>query len=102
MTKASTTSPIVTNAERHSRLAYSLFFAALLACGLYVAFIAGPAVRASAQERLDLAIAEENRDFCAKFGMRAGTSEFLACANELAVIRRKQVDRDRAAEIGLL
>lgn len=57
MTKASTTSPIMTNAERHSRLGYSLFFVALLACGLYVAFIAGPAVRASAQERLDLAIA---------------------------------------------
>jgi len=34
--------------------------------------------------------------------MRAGTSEFLACANELAIIPRKQVDRDRAAEIGLL
>jgi hypothetical protein len=50
VTKASTTSPIVTNAERHSRLAYSLFFAALLACSLYVAFIAEPAVRASAQE----------------------------------------------------
>jgi hypothetical protein len=55
-------------------------------------------VRASAQERLDLAIAEENRDFCAKFGVRAGTSGCLACANELEVIPRKQVDRDRGRD----
>ncbi|MBR0695228.1 hypothetical protein [Bradyrhizobium lablabi] len=92
----------MTNAERHSSFAYLLFFALLLACGLYVAFIAGPALRASAQDRFHLAITEEDRDFCEKFGMRAGTSEFLACTNELAVIRQKQVDRDRATEIGLL
>ncbi len=101
MTEARTSSPFA-NAAANSRLAYSLLFAALFAFGLYVAFIAGPAMRASAAARLDYVIADESRDFCEKFGMRAGTSEFFACAKELAVIRQKQADRDRAAEIGLL
>lgn len=75
------------------RLVFSMFVAGLVACGLYAALISAPAMRAAEQEQLDRAIAEENRGFCEKFGMRAGTSEFVMCSQELATIRQKQADR---------
>lgn len=77
-----------------SRLAFALLVAVLLAVGLYTAFVTGPAMRAVAQENLDRTLADENRAFCEKFGMRVGTSEFAACSQELTVIRKTQADRD--------
>lgn len=85
-----------------SQLAYSVCVAALLAFGLYVAFVSAPAMRANAQATLDHAIADENLAFCEKFGMQAGTSQFVSCTQELAVIRQKQTDRDDAAAVGIL
>jgi hypothetical protein len=34
--------------------------------------------------------------------MRAGTPQFVACSQELGIIRQKQADRDKAAAQGLL
>jgi hypothetical protein len=80
---------------------YPVSLAALVAFGLWAVLIEGPAMRSSAQERLNHEIAAENI-VCEKFGMRSGTSEFLACSKELAIVRQKQADRDHAAELGLL
>jgi hypothetical protein len=59
-------------------------------------------MRTVARERLSQAIADETKGFCEKFGMRAGTAEFLRCSDELAAIRQKQTERDRAADQGIL
>ncbi|MDH2386161.1 hypothetical protein [Bradyrhizobium sp. CER78] len=77
-------------------------FAALIAFGFWAALIEAPAVRATAQERHDREILAENLGFCEKFGMHSGTSEFQACARELAIVRKRQVSRDHADELGLL
>lgn len=83
-------------------LRYSLLLAVLAACGLYAAFIAGPAMRAAAHEYLERTIADEDRQFCETFGMRSASAAFTACSRELAIIRQKQVDRDNAAAQGIL
>jgi hypothetical protein len=57
---------------------------------------------AIADDQLRQAIADEDRVFCEKFGMPAGTPQFVACGQELGIIRQKQADRDRAAAQGLL
>ncbi len=82
--------------------ACSLGLVLALACGLYALFIAGPTTRAMAQQDLQRTIAEENRGFCEKFGMRAGTSEFAACGEALSVVRQKQTERQKAADAGVL
>jgi hypothetical protein len=82
--------------------AFAVFVAAMLACGLYAVFVAGPAMRAVAGERLSQDIAAETKAFCEKFGMRAGTADFLICSDELAAVRQKQTERDRAADQGIL
>jgi len=81
---------------------YSLFLAILVACGLHALFISGPAMRAAAHEYIVRTIADEDRQFCETFGMRAGNAAFTACSKELAIIRQKQVDRDNAAAQGIL
>ena len=73
----------------------------LAALGLYAVFVAGPATRTLGQEQLARIITDENRAVCGKFGMRAGTSQFLDCAEALASVRQKQAERDRAAEHGI-
>jgi len=91
-----------TTVRSPSPLVFAVFIAALLACGLYAVFVAGPAMRTVAAERLSQAIADETKGFCEKFGMRSGTAEFLKCSDELATIRQKQTERDRAADQGIL
>lgn len=91
----------VASTQARYRSIYFLLLAALTACGLWVALIEGPAMHASALERLDREITAENLGFCEKFGMRSGTSEFLACTSELAIVRQKQTERDQAAEFGI-
>ncbi len=83
-------------------LAHSLLLAILVACGLYAVFIAGPAMRAAAHESLERTIADEDRQFCESFGIRAGTDAFAACSRALSSVRQKQVDRDKAAAQGIL
>jgi hypothetical protein len=82
-----------------SRVPFALLIVVLMAFGLYAIFVTGPAMRAVAQANLDRALADENRAFCEKFGMRVGTSEFVACSQELTVIRTKQTDRDNEANM---
>jgi hypothetical protein len=74
----------------------------MLACGLYAIFVSGPSMRANAQARLTQTIADETKGFCEKFGIRAGTAEFLDCSRELATVRERQTARDRAADQGIL
>jgi hypothetical protein len=51
---------------------------------------------------VERAIADENRQFCEKFGMRSGSDAFTASGKELSVVRQKQADRDSAAAQGIL
>ena len=83
-------------------LAYALFVAVLVAFGLHAAFIAGPAMRAAAYEQVVRAVADEDHQFCERFGMRSGTDASAACSRELSIVRRRQVDRDNAAAQGIL
>ncbi len=101
MSEARAASPVA-SARPGPSLAYVVFIAAMLACGLYAVFIIGPSMRADAQARLTQTIADETKGFCERFGMRAGTAEFLDCSRELATVRERQVERDRAADQGIL
>ena len=83
-------------------LAYALLVAILVAFGLHAVFIAGPAMRATAQEEVVRAVADEDHRFCEMFGMRSGTDAFAACSRELSIVRQGQVDRDHAAAQGIL
>ncbi len=98
MTQLSTGSNV--NPLTGSRVPFAILIVILMALGLYAIFVTGPAMRAVAQENLDRTLADENRAFCAKFGMGVGTSEFVACSQELTVIRKNQADRD--SEAGML
>jgi hypothetical protein len=98
---AATNSRTSENVSRPT-LAYALLLAVVLAYGLHALFISGPAMRAAAQEQLEQAIANEDRDVCAQFGIWPGTAEFNVCSRELAIVRQKQVDRDNAAAQGIL
>jgi hypothetical protein len=81
--------------------AYFLFIALMMAYGLYAVFVTGPNMRSAAQQQLARITAEENATFCGKFGMRVQSSEFVACGQELAIVRQKQADRDSEAAQGL-
>ena len=84
-----------------SRLLFSLLIVVLLTFGAYATFVAAPATRANAKIQLDREIAAENLAFCEKFGIRADTSDFGVCSQQLAIVRQKQADRDSAAAAGL-
>jgi hypothetical protein len=83
------------------RLLFSLFIVVLLSFGAYATFVSAPATRANAKIQLDREIAAENLAFCEKCGIRADTSDFGVCSQQLAIVRRKQADRDSAAAAGL-
>jgi predicted site-specific integrase-resolvase len=83
-------------------LAYALLVAVLAAFGLHAAFIAGSAMLAAAHEKAVRAVADEDRQFCERFGMRSGTDAFAACSRELSIVRQGQLDRDNAAALGIL
>ncbi len=83
-------------------LAYGLLLAIVVAYGLHALFISGPAMRSAAQAELEQAIANEDRDVCAQFGIRPGSAQFNVCSRELANVRQKQLDRDNAATQGIL
>lgn len=102
MTEVKTNFTSVADGFADWRIAYRLAAAVLAACGLYAIFVLGPTMRATATDRLQQTIADEDRAFCAKLGLRAGTSEFVTCGQELGIVRQKQTDRDRAAAQGLL
>ena len=69
----------------------------LLSFGAYATFVSAPATRANAKIQLNREIAAENLAFCEKFGIRADTSDFGVCSQQLAIVRQKQADRDSAA-----
>jgi hypothetical protein len=101
MTAVKSNSPDLANVPLPT-IASGLAVAILAAWGLHAVFIAGPAMRAAAHESVERAIADENRQFCEKFGMRSGSDAFTACGKELSVVRQKQADRDSAAAQGIL
>ncbi|MCP3470587.1 hypothetical protein NLM33_09670 [Bradyrhizobium sp. CCGUVB1N3] len=94
--------PTTANALPRPTLAYVALLAVAIAYGLHALFISGPAMREAAQAQLEQIIADEDRDVCGQFGIRPGTSQFATCSNELAIVRQKQSDRDRAAAEGIL
>jgi hypothetical protein len=79
-----------------------LIIALLTVSVLYELYVYGQKMQAIAENQLRQTIADEDRVFCAKFGMSAGTPQFVLCGQELEIIRQKQADRDRAAAQGLL
>ena len=101
MTEIKTNSPGFTNVPLRT-LASAVAVAVLVAWGLHAVFIAGPAMRAAAHEYVERTIADEDRQFCEKFGMRSGSDAFTACGKELSIVRQKQADRDSAAAQGIL
>jgi hypothetical protein len=101
MTDIKSDAPDLANAPLRT-IASGLALAMLVAGGLYAVLIAGPAMRAAAHESVERSIADENRQFCEKLGMRAGSYAFTACGNELSVVRQRQADRDSAAAQGIL
>jgi len=101
MSEARAASPLA-GARPVAPLAFAIAIAALLACGLYAVFVTGPSMRANAQAQLTQSIAEETRGFCEKFGMRAGSAEYVDCSRELATVRERQAQRIRAADQGVL
>ena len=82
-------------------IAAALVLAVAAALGLH-ALVSAPAMQEAAQAELARVIADEDRDVCGQFGLRPGTSAFVACSRELANVRRKQSDRDQAAAAGVL
>ena len=84
------------------RLLFSLFIVVLLSSGAYAIFVSAPATLANAKIQLDRESAAENLAFCEKFGIRADTSDFGVCSQQLAIVRQQQADRDSAAAAGLL
>ena len=101
MTEARTGTPSPARMQLPA-LGYWLLLAVLTAFGLHALFFSGPAMRIAAQEQLEQAVAAEDLGFCEMFGMRSGSAAFAACSRELAIIRKKQVDRDSAAAQGIL
>jgi hypothetical protein len=81
---------------------FSLFIATMTAYGLYAILVTGPDMRAAAQRQLAQTTLDENLAFCEKRGMRVGSSEFVLCSQELAIVRQKQAVRDSAASQGVL
>jgi hypothetical protein len=86
----------------HTVIASAVLMAAVVAYGLHAIFISGPMMREDAAANLARVIAEEDRDVCGQFGLRPDTSSFEACSRELATVRQKQSDRDKAAAAGIL
>jgi hypothetical protein len=83
------------------RLLFSLFIVVLLSFGAYATFVSAPEIRANAKIQLDREVAAEDLAFCEKFGIRADTSDFGVCSQQLAIVRQRQADRDSAAAAGL-
>lgn len=97
-----TSNSSTTNDLPRPKLAYAVLIAVVIAYGLHALFISGPAMRAAAQEQLERIIADEDRDVCGQFGIHPGSSQFNVCSRELAIVRKKQVERDNAAAQGIL
>ena len=91
-----------TDETSRAGLAYAALLAVVAAYGLHALFISGPAMREKAQAHLTRIIADEDRDVCGQFGIHPSTSQFAICSRELAIVRQKQSDRDRAAAEGIL
>ena len=90
MTRIETSSALPVRRGPGRAIAVAAVGAILAAFGIYQIVVSGLALRAAAEQRLQQTIAEEDRAFCGKFGMREGTSEFASCSHELAVIRANQ------------
>ena len=84
-----------------SRLVFFLTIAGI-AYGLYRAHDLGQTMRANAQARAEEAITNEDRAFCEKFGMRAGSMTYVSCCQELSSIRQNQTERDRTIALDML
>lgn len=79
-----------------SRWLFGALLAAVLG-SLFWMFISvkinGPKMRAMIESQKAEELEQENRVFCAKFGVTFGTSTFASCADELARIRRQHEER---------
>ena len=85
------------------RLRRALIAVTLLASAWAAAhfLINGPETRAIVASRIAGEIAQENREFCTRLGLRPGTRAFGTCTAELADIRRQHEQR-LVGTVGLL
>jgi hypothetical protein len=61
-----------------------------------------PQARAAAERQVAAEVAAENRAYCEKWGMRAGTREHVTCTLDLDEIRARQAKRLAAGIQGLI
>src|SRR5215468_10280741 len=87
--RATQTSRLTAQLRQGAHIAYVLSLVAL--AGLIG--INGPQVRAAAEAQEERIVGEENRAFCARFGIELGTTRYAACAAGLAVIRARALER---------
>lgn len=72
---------------------FGAVFVATIGTGIVYVVINVKQMWAAIESQKAEEIEQENRVFCAKFGMTFGTSAFAACANDLKIIRRQQEER---------
>ena len=83
-------------------MACAVLLAVVVAYGLHALIVSGPEMHAAAQALLKLAVADEDRNVCGQLGIREGTPQSVVCSRELANVRQRQTDRDRAVAAGLI
>jgi hypothetical protein len=72
----------------------------VLAVAAIIMIQRAPAVRAEIERQQTAEIAAENRAYCEKWGMRAGTREHVACALDLDELRARHAKRVLVASEG--
>jgi len=81
---------LISRLRRGALVAYVLSLAAI--CGVIA--VNGPQMRAAAEAHEAQIIEEENTAFCSKFGIGHQTSRYADCANGLAEIRARYLQRN--------
>ena len=80
----------------------SAFLIAVAFAAAGALFVFGPQMRTAQEAERAMAIEEENRSFCAKFGMGAETARYGECSAALNEIRTLQEQRTQRETSGIL
>jgi hypothetical protein len=79
-----------------------LFLSAVVMAAAVYATVFGPAAQAAADRAEAKEIDAENREFCARYGVRVGEANYANCAGGLAEIRRRQSERISLRSTGIM
>jgi hypothetical protein len=100
MTISTTAVPISHDREKIALLIVGIV---VIVIGVGLVFIEhrSAPIRAAAAQALTAELAAENKAFCEKYGMRAGTQAHTSCVADLQAIRDSQAERiNRDHQIG--